>query len=66
MEKIGRYQAIALRPDVFILDTQEGHLWLWGAANNEILLMYQGQIAPCEKMGDVVCQLPARKPAKKG
>ena len=64
MNENGRYQAVALGPDALILDTQEGHLWLWGAANNEILLAYQGRVTPCEKMGDVVCQLPARKAAK--
>ena len=46
MEKTGRYQAVATNTSVFILDTQEGHLWLWGACEETgVTLMYLGQLS---------------------
>ena len=49
---VGRYQAQRV-PDTssfFILDTQEGHIWLWDRTQ----LVYQGHLKPAESMGDVV------------
>ena len=41
-----RYQAVALGNDAFILDTQEGHLWLWGASKEKgVQLIYLGQLS---------------------
>ncbi len=48
----GRYQAHRV-PDTssfFILDTQEGHIWLWDSTQ----LVYQGHLKPAESMGDIV------------
>jgi hypothetical protein len=38
MENNGRYQAITLGKEALILDTQEGHLWLWGVVISHIIL----------------------------
>lgn len=47
MEKNGRYQAVAMDSlNVFILDTQGGHLWLWGTCEQTgITLMYLGRLS---------------------
>jgi hypothetical protein len=68
-----RYQAVVitegdrggqigqLRPKVFILDTQEGHMWTWvenliGAGNSQVgtVLTYQGQLRPGNKAGEII------------
>lgn len=48
---IGRFQAIAINelPFVLILDTKEGHVWIWDITayrNQQPSLQYQGQIYP--------------------
>lgn len=46
MEKTGRYQAVGLGTDVFVIDTQEGHMWLWGTSKEKgVTLMYLGQLS---------------------
>ena len=55
MEKNGRYQAVAMGTSAFILDTQEGHMWLWGACKETgITLMYLGKLRVGEKPLDML------------
>lgn len=55
MNQTGKYQIVKLDATaVLILDTQEGHLWLWGVHKDiGVTLVYQGRISPGEKAGDV-------------
>lgn len=74
----GRYQAIAvpetgssaqisgISPKVFILDTEEGHLWTWtenetiqqdaGPPKLGTVLIYQGRLRPGTRSGDIIDQ----------
>jgi len=48
---VGRFQAIRVKDSsTFILDTQEGHMWVWTLGE----LVYQGIVKPGETMGEVV------------
>jgi hypothetical protein len=54
---VGRFQAIRVKDSsTFILDTQEGHMWVWALGE----LVYQGRIKPGETMGEVVLYEPTR------
>ncbi len=66
-DEVGRYQAIPMpRADngqytqALILDTKDGHLWLWNAhpglgGQTQIeTLIYEGQVKPGKNMGDVI------------
>ncbi len=74
----GRYQAIPIDPGegygaekALILDTVSGHLWIWiesPTVDDDAggrFLIYQGQLVPGKKMGDIIekQEWPA-KPAK--
>ena len=59
--EIGRYQALKLQLEtasvsVLIIDTKEGHLWVWGAATSGELwdMTYMGKVRPGQKMGDLI------------
>jgi len=62
-----RYKAIRLDENsVFILDTEEGHLWLWGIGEgrgNDVrsILRYEGKLKPGRQMGDVLEMSSVRK-----
>ena len=71
-----RYQAVPLHPGyefgtekALILDTVAGHMWIWvesPAVNNHEggrYVIYQGQLQPGRKMGDIVAE--QRWPASK-
>ena len=48
---VGRFQAIRVKDSsTFILDTQEGHMWVWTLGE----LVYQGIVKPGKTMGEVV------------
>ena len=59
-------QSGTLKPKVLIIDTADGHLWTW--SEHQLLdateegraygsaIIYQGQLRPGRKMGDVVQQ----------
>jgi hypothetical protein len=59
-------QSGTLKPKVLIIDTADGHLWTWSehqllTASDEgraygSALIYQGQLRPGRKMGEVVQQ----------
>jgi hypothetical protein len=67
-QEIGRYQAIALpkvqsapNSEVFIIDTKEGHIWIWftqstisGVVQGGRYLIYQGNVKPGKKIGDII------------
>ena len=79
----GRYQAVVLHeggqgnqfgkllPKVFIIDSQEGHMWtlehntkLQGTKGEFALgtvLTYQGHLRPGKKMGEIVEQAESRR-----
>lgn len=72
----GRYQAIALENEgqarggsrVFIIDTQEGHIWTW--SGNDLVseggnerrygpaFVYYGKVRPGSRVGEVMERLP--------
>lgn len=62
-KEVGRYQGVRIDSSaILIIDTQEGHLWLWGCHKDTgFLLMYQGQVSPGEKPGDAIVQIPLNK-----
>jgi hypothetical protein len=48
---VGRFQAIRVKDSsTFILDTQQGHMWVWTLGE----LVYQGIVKPGKTMGEVV------------
>ena len=62
----GESQGSGLSAKVFILDTQQGHMWTW-SENEPIydggdtpklgtVLIYQGQLRPGTKMGEIVAK----------
>ena len=77
-ESDGRYRAIVLHeggssnssasllPKVFIIDSRDGHMWIWeqnarikapkGGLSFGNALIYQGRVKPGKKPGDVVSQ----------
>lgn len=73
----GRYQAVPIDPGqgfgadkVLLLDTVSGHLWIWiesPAVDDDPggrFLIYQGQLAPGKKMGEIIDkqEWPAKPP----
>lgn len=56
----GRFQAIRLDNNaVFLLDTKEGHLWVWVIQKDSKgipseFLFYQGMLVPGKNMGDLI------------
>lgn len=73
----GRYQAVPLESEgharggsrVFIIDTQDGHIWTW--SGNELVssggkerrygpaFVYHGKVRPGNRMGEVI-EFPAK------
>jgi len=50
-DDVGRFQAIPLKDSsTFIVDTKEGHMWVWALGE----LVYQGILQPGKTMGEVV------------
>lgn len=48
---VGRFQAIPVKDSsTFIVDTKEGHMWIWSLGE----LVYQGVLQPGKTMGEVV------------
>lgn len=72
-QEVGRYQALSVdskeKPGVFILDTKEGHLWLWergvrGEEKDIFRIIYQGQVTPGKKIGVVIEKGRQKTPKK--
>lgn len=59
----GRYQGIAIGERLFVVDTQDGHVWTVAPEREEVrskdLIIYQGRVRPGEEFGEVIEQLPA-------
>lgn len=59
-ESTGRYQAVRMDSNaVFILDTKEGHLWVWviqkdNRGRPSEFLFYQGRVVPGSGMGELI------------
>ncbi len=55
---------VSLVPSVFIIDSRDGHMWIWeknmllpssdGDRGFGTLITYQGQVKPGDKIGDIV------------
>ncbi len=58
--RTGRYQAVRMDSNaIFILDTQEGHLWVWviqkdNSGQSAEFLFYQGKVRPGSRMGELI------------
>jgi hypothetical protein len=51
----GRFSAVRIDgTSVFLLDTRQGHLWVWTFGEKGSFTAYQGQLVPGLKMGDIV------------
>lgn len=56
----GRFQAVRMNnSSIMILDTMEGHLWVWVSQPDQSgksaeFLIYQGQVVPGSKMGEII------------
>jgi hypothetical protein len=51
----GRFQAVRLDgSSVFVLDTRDGHLWVWAFGKAGGFITYQGRVFPGLEMGEVV------------
>jgi len=63
----GRFQALRVDDaSVFILDTREGHFWLWRISKvGTLSLLYGGHVRPAATMGEVIDRVPI-KPREKG
>jgi hypothetical protein len=54
-ENVGRFQAVHLSNEtIFIIDSQEGHIWLWLLNNEGSFLIYEGQLFPGTRMGEII------------
>ena len=69
-DEIGRYQAIDISKsessssdEVFIIDTKEGHMWVWkefptiqNIQQGGRIVIYMGKVRPGQKIGDIIEQ----------
>ncbi len=76
-EEVKRYRPVVVQsgdnnlypPKVLIVDTRDGHLWLWQERGKrdaqegagETQLIYQGKVVPGRAAGDVVSAAKPRK-----
>lgn len=76
-EEVKRYRPVVVQsgdnnlypPKVLIVDTRDGHLWLWQERGGkdaqesavEAQVVYQGRLAPGRAAGDVVSTIRTRK-----
>ncbi|MDB9823013.1 hypothetical protein OAC89_04855 [Deltaproteobacteria bacterium] len=57
---VGRFQSVRMDSNaIFIIDTMEGHLWVWVIQNDSAgqpaeFLFYQGQVTPGSNMGELI------------
>jgi len=60
----GSSGSVSLMPSVFIIDSRDGHMWIWeknmplpGSDANRgfgTLITYQGQVKPGKKIGEII------------
>ena len=51
----GRFHAVRLDgTSVFVIDTRQGHLWVWTFGEKGSFTAYQGRVFPGLKMGDII------------
>jgi hypothetical protein len=76
-EEVKRYKPVVVQsgdnnlypPKVLIVDTRDGHLWLWQERGKrdaqegagETQLIYQGRVVPGRAAGDVISVTKSRK-----
>lgn len=76
-EEVKRYRPVVVQsgdnnlypPKVLIVDTRDGHLWLWQERGrkdsqdglSETQLIYQGKVTPGRAAGDVISATKPRK-----
>jgi hypothetical protein len=63
---VGRFQAVAMDDSsVVILDTQEGHVWMWDLSGlGTVSMVYGGQVFLGENMGEMVQSVPLKSRKK--
>ena len=66
----GRFQAVRMDSNaIFILDTKEGHLWVWVIQKDSEgqpaeFMFYQGQVVPGSSMGELIDRTFKKRPGK--
>jgi len=67
---VGRYQAVRMDSNaIFILDTMEGHLWVWviqkdSSGQSAEFLFYQGRVKPGSNMGEIIDRTYKNRPER--
>jgi len=67
---VGRYQAVRMDSNaIFILDTLEGHLWVWviqkdSSGQPAEFLFYQGRVTPGSNMGEIIDRTYKNRPER--
>jgi hypothetical protein len=52
---VGRFQAVRMDDSaVFILDTKQAHLWVFGATGSGFHVVYGGQVYPGMRAGEII------------
>ena len=55
---VGRFRATTVdKNTVIILDTKEGHFWLWGQGISTITLIYGGQVYPGKHIAEIIYEI---------
>jgi len=63
---IGRYQAINFGPGgALIIDTKDGHFWVWAVEYGQSALFYCGKVKPGKKIMEVIYELKKPEPKSK-
>jgi hypothetical protein len=60
--EVGRFQAIQMgNIGAFIIDTKQGHYWVWAMGRTGGTLTYGGQVSAKPRPGETVYQVPFKK-----
>ncbi len=55
LNDVGRFQAFKFdSTSIVILDTREGHIWLWGVLKGKSLLVYFDRVYPGKSFGETM------------
>ena len=60
--EVSRFQSIQMgNTGVFIIDTKQGHYWVWAIGRTGGTLTYAGQVSAELRPGETVYQVPSKK-----